>query len=461
MYIIFLILYNISFAQNSNEKVISNDNFLQWAELKKVEYTQEYIYTFELSALKIHDSILIRKYDYDFNQVGKTINLSYDEYGVDIDEVYIDKDTLVVIGHIIEKWDSPLRNGFHLFVRKYYNDELIYDNIAITNLSISTYHNTSTPRIYYNSENIYSIFRTPYIGVIKYDINGNVLKIDTLINDPVSNGEDVGAIGAYGIIEHNNNLYAFLFKKNTDKTTLFYNVYNTNFDFIKSDTIFNNRYILFTEFDFFNFNDSKYIAYGEYLSQDRIANTPIRQLIEVNDDGVNLTNIKLGVNYPDRINSVVKFNDNFIAGGSYHSTERNGGSFALLQILDNELNPINYLTFDFTEENVLQEIIDIKVLNEKEIIVVGKITVKGIFLKKINLSELSVESENNIKSYLINDKFILKEYIFEPKVYNSLGNKVDIEITINGSNTELDFTNFPKGIYFVKTKNEVYKIMKY
>lgn len=456
MYLILIIVFNFIFSQNSDEKVILKESFSQWAELKKVEFTDDYIYTFELSALYIHDSILIRKYDYDFNQVGKTINLSYEEYGVDINEVYFDKDTLIVIGHIIEKWDSPLKYDFHLFVRKYYNDELIYDNVAKTHLRISTYFNTITPRVYYNNENIYSIFRTPYIGVIKYDINGNVLKIDTLINDPVSNGEDVGAVGAYGIIEHNNNLYAFLFKKNTDKSTHFYNIYNTNFDFIESDTIILNRTVPLTEFDFLNFNNSKYIVYGEYLPQGRIANTPIREIIKLNDDGVNLTNIKLGVNYPDRINSIVKFNDNFIAGGSYHSTERNGGSFALLQILDNELNPINYLTLDFSEENKLQEIIDIKVLNENEILVVGKISVNGIFFKKINLSELSVDEELEYKifpnpssnqivlSYINHFNKNIQVFDLNFNLVEEL-NSIDKEVFLN-------ISNYSQGTYFIRTK---------
>lgn len=99
-------------------------------------------------------------------------------------------------------------------------------------------------------------------------------------------------------------------------------------------------------------------------------------------------------------------------------------------------------------------------LNNDLITLYGK-TGKDLFKYNINLSELSVESVNDINSYLIYDKFILKEKVFEPKVYNSLGNKVDIEITINGNNTELDFTNYPQGVYFVKTKNEIYKIMKY
>lgn len=454
-YIIFIII-NILSAQNTDEKIILKEHFTQFAEIKKVEFTEEFIYTVELSSLYLHDSLLIRKFDYDFNQIGKTINVSYDEYGVDINEVYFDGDTLVLIGHVIGKWDSPLKYDFHLFVRKYLDGELIYDNIALNNLRISTYYNTITPRIYYINNNIFSIFRNPYIGVIKYDIGGNIIKIDTLINDSISNGESVGAIGAYGIIENNDLLYCFLYKKNSDKFTHFYNIYNKNFEFIESDTIYKNKTVSLTEFDLLNFNNRTYISYGEYFHSARLKNVPSRELFEITEDGVIPTNKKLGINYPDRINSLKKFNDKFIAVGSYHSTERTGGSFALIQLLDEDLNPIDFCTFEILEENSQQEIIDFKILNENEIIVVGKISAKGMFFKKIDLSKLNVIKELNVKNLYPNPSSDIININYENlntkeiQIFDLNLNKIDEFVSFD-SIVIYDVSGYNVGTYIIKT----------
>jgi len=84
-----------------------------------------------------------------------------------------------------------------------------------------------------------------------------------------------------------------------------------------------------------------------------------------------------------------------------------------------------------------------------------------LFKLPLSVEQLSVNIENKeIKSFFITDKFIVNQQLDDIRIYNSLGEIVNCNSNNYNKITEIDFSNQPKGVYFLISNQASFKILK-
>lgn len=413
----------------------------------------------------------IQEFDYHFNLIDEfeidNISINEKKYQYLPFKMEIINDTLSIIGHFIEQGQDVLKYGHNLFVLKYFENKEVYRYFDFINdgFATSTYlGNNDNLNFTKDEENIYVAFKGPEIVVRKYDKFGNYLKTFTLIDDSISTNIEgkIGSKTINSIHKVKDKIFLFLSELTNVKfkNKNIVNIYDENFNLIEEKEYTENKSNI--EVKSYGIKGKHLLVYGELLSSPRFANRPSWYLYEYDNESLNYTGYNLGLNYPDYIHDIQMVGNNFIIVGAHDKIPAKPFQVSLIQILDSNYAPIKSFTFYDEETDKSNFALKVKVLSEKEYIVVGALQLDNSFYLAKFSTILSIEDLNNenfklfpnpssdyiqINGVNSNDKY---------EISDILGNKIN-----DGNyNDKINISLLSNGFYYIKINNQTFKFIK-
>ena len=379
---------------------------------------------------------------------------------------FINNDTLYLYAQFVYYEKDNYKNWYNLAVLKFKDNKEIFRNYNFIygEHKGSSIFNNENLTLTYDNNYIYVAYKSTSIDLLIYDLKGNYINQIKIIDDSLSNGLS----GKEGEV------YINYIKKEDDKLLVFYNKitqvskkqdfyineYDENFNLLK-ETKYKERSSLL-EIKDFNFEDNKIFIFNELISgASTISSYSGNHLFKYSDSNVELKS-SIGINYPDEIMDLVKFNNGYLAVGSHRQLSNPPYATTIIQKLNSDFQPTeNFKVFN-EENNKSNYAVKVKVLNKNEYIVVGSKPLNNeIYLAKFN-TILSVENNKNEKYTLFpnpSSDFINVLGVKATDKYeisDMLGNKISEGIY----NNKIDISHFSKGYYFLKINNQTIKFIK-
>lgn len=384
---------------------------------------------------------------------------------------------------IIEKYDKEYNyiNSDSIFLysdNKYYylqNINVINDTISITGYfwNIFYFTNVADPRFFsikyfegkfeFNSDTLYSKISNTNIPVASLNPNsysGVIIEDDSIYiakyydNCQLKSKKFIKSIGEFELITpycsffEENFFYIIYDNSKYNRHSLLIDKYDLNLNLVSSKTLYEGMT---------NINLSRVNNKNAYILVNLGASSSIemegQRLYKINLENEQIDTLSFGLTSFDFYYDIDFFDDRIILTGRKNKLDVSN-VYSEFPIVTSIFN-FNKIYYNIINENDLKlfwgfnyEIID----SEKAVLFGGTIDDKQTrFFKELGIYSNVAENKTFVKHniYLNSNFLTLSGNLGNIKIFNILGEEVQITYKFNGKNTIIDFTNTKDGIYFL------------
>jgi len=468
---ILFIQYKI-YSQVIEEKIVDL-NVLEKIVLSKITNNNIFVLTKHVKYLAgdLYQTKFFKlsKYDLDFNLVNQleidNIEINDTSYQYLPFKFDFMNDTLILYSFFVEQKQDLNYYNHELSVLKFYNNEEVFRNYSVANDLRGPSTGIEILNHSINKDKIYVTYKSLEIYIREYSINGDYIKTQIMINDSISNGQrgNPGEKYDFGVFANNEYIYLFIseIESNPQKYSNYIYIYDKEYNYIKR--IVYNEKTRFNGIKNFKSGSIDYILFDELIyNSNTIVNRPSWHLFEIYNDSLINKNISFGINYSNKIYDIsVENGINYIIG-EHSKIPNKPNKTTLLQLFDSNFNLIQNKQLYSDESDDANYGINIKVINENEIIMVGTYTSnRAYYLLKIDKT-LKVKNDIKQNKLVYPNPAILEISITnipngsDYKIYNLFGNEISKGKYFN----KINIKNFRTGVYFININGNFFKFIK-